>query len=338
TSGGGFNIFAQGGLGGGDGGTVNLTAPRDIIIFDRLHAGPRGGDGNGAELSFTAISGVVAFGSNVPGSGLNGYGLWGGIGGSVTISSGATGNFSVGGGGAGAGVDGNILAEAGAGGGNGGTVTITTGGVLLFTNGGTISANAVTNGDTSKAFDGGKISLTATRMQVLDAGNFLLTANGRELGNGGEITVKSTGVGTVLAVGTDSAQLQISATGGTANSLGGNGGSVTIAATNLTVDPAGLNFGPLGLVGDGGKISLTAGANGTAGRLFVDGNLSANGVGIGNGGTVTLVSNSTKQFIVGARGGAPLNGVNGDVTAHAGGLPGKGGTHHNPDNGARRGI
>ncbi len=67
----------------------------------------------------------------------------------------------------------------------------------------------------------------------------------------------------------------------------------------MTVNPAGFAANPLGLNGNGATISLIAGGNGT-GTLLVTSPLAANGVGTGNGGSITLDSNSSTVFTIGA--------------------------------------
>src|SRR5262249_23001088 len=155
--------------------------------------------------------------------------------------SGGSGNFDIGAGAFGAGVNGNIFADGGVLGGNGGSVTITTGngsrGALRFRSGATIEANAQLLDD-AQSFSGGTITLSAPKMQVLGGTNVSVSANGAGLGDGGSITLNTTDKGTSLVVGNGSGEISLSATGGFSGSLGGNGGSVTISATNLTVADA----------------------------------------------------------------------------------------------------
>src|SRR5262249_55334299 len=154
------------------------------------------------------------------------------------------------------------------------------------------------------------------------------SANGQGLGNGGSIQLTATGLsGSSLEIGFLLGQFEISATGGSSNSLGGNGGTVNISATNLAVDPGALLVGPLGAMGDGANITLVAGANGGSGTLFVTGNLSANaGAEFGNGGAITLASRSGQQVVVGPLAGATTNGVDGFLSADAGAQLGNGGS------------
>src|SRR5262249_44771530 len=201
-----------------------------------------------------------------------------GNGGAVTIQSGGLGTFDIASGATGQGINGFIDASAGAGGGNGGTISITAGGVagaIRVDNGGRVFCCWVAAPGDAQAFNGGSIALTASTFDVRSTGHVSFSANGQSLGNGGSIQMTTTGLsGSSLEIGFLLGQFDISATGGSSNSLGGNGGTVNISATNLAVDPDALVVGPRGAIGDGANITLVAGANGGSGTLFVSGNLS----------------------------------------------------------------
>ena len=75
--------------------------------------------------------------------------------------------------------------------------------------------------------------------------------------------------------------------------------------------------------GNGGTINLTNGVS-TAGTLFVNESLSANGGGNGSGGQINIVNNSSSVFLIS---GASSNGIKGTLTANGGsGVGGSGGT------------
>ena len=126
-----------------------------------------------------------------------------------------------------------------------------------------------------------------------------------------------------LVIGNLAGQLSLSATGGSSGSAGGKGGSVSVSiGRNVTVDPAALHIEPLGTSGAGGKISLTAGTSGT-GNLVATGDLVVDGVGLGNGGSISLQCNSVTPFVIGSS--ADGNGVNGKPSANGGATAGNGG-------------
>src|SRR5262249_45578722 len=112
---------------------------------------------------------------------------------------------------------------------------------------------------------------------------------------------------------------------GTANSLAGNGGSVTVLpAADLTVNPAAIKVDPEGFSGNGGSVTLAAGTGLSTGNLFISSNLFVLGVGSGDGGKVSLSSNSGHRFDMIA--GTTVNGVNGQIRADASGTFGNGGS------------
>src|SRR5262249_56680089 len=78
--------------------------------------------------------------------------------------------------------------------------------------------------------------------------------------------------------------------------------------------------GPLGANGDGAKLSFKT----TTGTIFIDGNLSVSGTGVGNGGAVTIQSGGLGTFDIAS--GATGQGINGFIDASAGAGGGNGGT------------
>lgn len=102
---------------------------------------------------------------------------------------------------------------------------------------------------------------------------------------------------------------------------GGDGGTVEVAVGgNLIVNTSGIKAGPLMPTGDfdGGHYDLRAGTGTKGGTLQVFGHLTANGVGSGNGGTITLTSASKTAFDVNS-GKALANGLQGVLTANGAG-------------------
>src|SRR6185503_16512277 len=90
------------------------------------------------------------------------------------------------------------------------------------------------------------------------AGTVFFSADGAGIGNGGSITLAANTSASPMTIGNGNLNFNFSATGGSLLSLAGNGGSLTVVARDITVDPAGIVVGPLGDVGNGATISLTA--------------------------------------------------------------------------------
>ncbi len=192
---------------------------------------------------------------------------------------------------------------------------------------------------------GGTITITANTIQPADITSPInFTADGTSTGKGGTISVTLSNASETIGGGAN--QLNFSAQGGT---ISGGGGSVTVSNTgDLIVNSAQLAVAPQAS-GNGGKIFLTAGATNTltinASSLSEDGvitglgasggeiqlsagiitgngsqlTLSAMGVGIGDGGTVSYSSNSAAVVVGGLANGAII------ITAAAGSGGGNGG-------------
>jgi hypothetical protein len=178
---------------------------------------------------------------------------------------------------------------------------------ILALPGNTLSVNQDGSGN------GGTINLTAAKITTAGLPSAIsLSANGASgsTGNGGEITVSITAT-TPLAVGSAAGDITASANAGTS---GGDGGSVNIQnAGNLTVDATKLSVLAAGN-GNGGHILLQAGSSTSTGNLIVTGDLHADGVGTGNGGSITLASSSKSPIIVGTT--KVVNGTSGAITAN----------------------
>ncbi len=234
------------------------------------------------------------------------------------------------------GVNGSISSRGGVLGGKGGTVSITSSGVTLnslsninvnpyqgdggkidlatnFTRapGGTMAVDASGGNFNGGSFSSGPITIT-------DGQHLTITANASGSGNGGSIKLTSNG-----DLGSAANQISLQAAGGSVGSSAGDGGSITVvnqAAT--TIEGTALDVNPRGLNGKGGSITL----NSSFSDFHITGSLIADGVGTGDGGTVTLTNGSSQPFIVGAAsGGATTNGVDNIVSAKAGAVGGSGG-------------
>ena len=166
--------------------------------------------------------------------------------------------------------------------------------------------------------NGGSISLAAATLTYTGSGLSPLTlnANATGAGNGGTVLFAVSDT-SALTIGNASGNLKINATGGSAGSGSGNGGSATVVTGgNLVFDPAQLNIVPLGNNGDGGTLVLVGGDQSPASTLTINtSSITQNGVGIGNGGKVTLnapfinyQNSGTLPLTLTANGGSNGNG------------------------------
>ncbi len=207
----------------------------------------------------------------------------------------------------------------------GGAVNINSGSGGLIVNNNSIDASS-----TYFAFSGGAVKLSATTI-ISGAGQnlpFQINASGGAGAAGGSINIATTSSLYNLNVGNTNGSLNVNFN---LNASGGEkGGSITLSsANNLVIDPNFMKFGPttainnplLGYSGDGGTVSLTAPA-----QLYVNGNLAANGVGVGDGGSVSVSNGGTIQnnFLISSV--AFFNGIRGTLTVSPGITGGSGGT------------
>src|SRR5262249_24609785 len=99
----------------------------------------------------------------------------------------------------------------------------------------------------------------------------------------------------------------------------GNGGIVTLTAgRSMRVDPNAITAGPEGANGNGASLSFTV-TNGSpcCGNLVVLGELHADAVGQGTGGSINISVNSRLPFSIGVP--VTSNGISGnDVSANGG--------------------
>ncbi|GEM_PF-2659843 len=207
--------------------------------------------------------------------------------------------------------------------GQGGTINLNAAGGSvagpLDLSGGTYSADAV------GAAHGGAIILRgSTLTNSTGNGSWTFSAKGGNGagGNGGQVSI--TTLGTSAGISTGSLAGQIGAIAVQSGTTGGNGGSVSLSAgQNLTVATSAITAGPTGTGGNGANFNFAAGTAGT-GTLQINGTLSANGLGTGNGGSIgVLYRDATNPFIVGSS--ITSSGITGNLTADAPGS-GNGGT------------
>ncbi len=210
----------------------------------------------------------------------------------------------------------NVAATTGNG--NGGVLSLTAGssgtGNLALSNASSITENAVVNGM------GGQIILKAPLITYpTGSGAFTLTADGSGTGMGGMVSFTTSSTA-ALTIGTGAGNLTLNASAGSdgTDANPANGGTVTVSTGgNLTVNPAQINVSPGGVSGTFGTISLTAGTGTGGGTLVVNGALNANGIGNGNGGNITLQSNSKTVFSIDSTG--TKNGAFGPLSVDAAG-------------------
>lgn len=179
---------------------------------------------------------------------------------------------------------------------------------------------------------GGDIGIRAR--QSLNLPNATLRADGNDTGGGGSINLTNGSTPFLVGAGGNVESLQ--ARGG---KVSGRGGSITIQSKgDLIVETKAIHVQPRGSEGNGGEVSLRAGAANEAGlmtygngALTLNGNLDVSGKGSGNGGTISLLAVAGG----GAEGGGGPIGtfaslahastpgslqVNGNLTANGGAL------------------
>lgn len=184
-------------------------------------------------------------------------------------------------------------------------------------------AEANAKGIPGDNFFGGEIRL---KTQLIDftsspTSPLQLSANGLGLGGGGTIEYVTedatpTFFGIIKKTPKPPADfLRISATSGI---LGGDGGSITVrTGGNITVNDTSLidahtNSSTLAA---GANYTLEAGnLDGKQGYLIIAGSLDASSVGGGIGGTITLISDNKKDFVLNNGKKAPKNGVQGTLS------------------------
>ncbi|MBY0550463.1 MAG: hypothetical protein K2W95_24505 [Candidatus Obscuribacterales bacterium] len=342
-----------------NGGTIDINAAGFQLTVDPTAAllGTQALNGDAGTLRLTAAGNAASPTGNLQvTAGLNLNGIGRGNGGTLVIRAKGVNNFVLNGNTTNS-VNGVISVNGGANGGNAGSIdieqsSINAGGGIVFNSATPLTAAAARGNagsirvaalgllpiqftgaasiDVSALFqdrNGGTIDLQAAKF-VFGGGNVALTANAAGIGNGGAVTVRSTGVSgsaSDVVVGTLANQFNITARGGSVGLAGGNGGtanlSVASASNNLIINPTGLVLAPRGGVGNGGTLVASSGLN-----LFVNGSLNLDSAALGgNGGSATLTSGANFPSF-GIFAGATTNGINGSLTANALGQTGNGGT------------
>ncbi len=361
-----FTFSAQGGTTSGNGGTASFSAGRNLTIASTasMNVSARAANGNGGKINLTngtSASGTLQINQSLA---VNGNGS--GSGGQITISNNSSSVFLISGVSSN-GINGTLMANAGSGtGGGGGSVSVTnrgSGGIALLSYsdisvnpstgggaGGSITLNAgnglltIPNGTINVSaigpgsHNGGTISLTGSSV-VFSGGTgttLSLLANAAGSGNGGSVSVRTTSANGDIILGNAAGDIAtISATGGSAGFNAGNGGFVTLNAGRNLIIPSTIGIVkviPAGNNGNGGTISLTAGAASSSGILQANQALNADGTGTGNGGTVSVSYNDTiNPLIVGATG--PHSYVIGNISSSAGAFGTTGGTVNITDTG-----
>jgi hypothetical protein len=195
-----------------------------------------------------------------------------------------------------------ITATSGSSGGNGGSVTVSTTGPLI------VNPGAINVAPQVSPANGGNLTLIGSTITGTNpAIPIVFNSSGLGTGNGGSVSISTTGVG-AATIGFNAGNFSLFANSGPS---GGSGGLVSFSSGgNLLVNPNQITANAVN--GNGGVISLQAGAS-APGVLLVTGSLSASGTGNFSGGGVELTSNSTTPFNIGATAGNG-NGVMGSIT------------------------
>jgi hypothetical protein len=284
----GTNILVQalGGSVSGNGGTLTATAGQSLTLgsLSGIQLNPTGANGNGGGLILS--SGIKAPSNLVLASALVEDGVGSGSGGIISLT--ATGYVHVGG------VATNSLEAIGGATGSGGQISVVSGTTAPFVVGGGNGLGATSPGTYGNidadggivSGGGGSISLTSSPGGFSLAAGSIVTASAQINGAGGKISFTNTGAGgTFTYVGSTI----------NANALGTSalaGGSITIATTSLT--PAGTPTGPLFLnanganKGAGGTVTVSTS---TAGSAFTVGTAAGMlDITAEDGGTVNLTS------------------------------------------------
>jgi fibronectin-binding autotransporter adhesin len=347
-----INLIARGGTTNGNGGTISISAGNDVTITgsaSNIDVSPVGTNGNGGTVNIQASTGSGS-GKLTLSTNINAVGNGIGNGGTVrltnnssqilvvdqpiNVDAGATGNGgsifvqNYGNGAANGGIDVQTTLNADAtGSGNGGTIRLDSspnaglaGAVNLAVT--PFSANGAGVGN------GGDILIKGSQILASAPTPITLVTNAGSTGNGGSITLVAKSSTGDIALGGGAGAFSAAATGGSAS---GNGGTIiATAGRNISSPGAGgsITVNPLGGNGNGGNITLSAG-NAGPGIVSVGSGLSADGIGSGAGGIISISYNdptasAANRFVVGGAPGAS-GGLNGTVTAN-GGATGKGGT------------
>ena len=330
-----LQVSAHGGSGSGSGGTVRLSAGRNLLANSAsVDVSVKGPWGSGGSLELEA--GTAGDGSVLYVGDITADGKLIGNGGAVRIASNSStplviGSATVNG------VAGTVTAR----GTDGGSVTFEnagTGGIKIddhnfvsvqasnghggklqfLTPNGNLdlaAGNYSVDGGLANGW-GGEILVDASTLSVSGTGGASLQANGGAEAAGGLVDLSVRAQSVYLS----GDSLSVFATGGSSASSGGDGGTVRVhAGGDLSIASGAVDAGAKGNAGNGGTYELWAGTSPSmSGRLLVDGNLDVSGKGNGAGGSVAIEIDSPEVFTVGGVG--IVNGITGSIIANGGGL------------------
>ena len=363
------SMRADGGTTSGDGGGITVTTNANATLNTSLISASAQGNGNGGFINIAtgnSGTGTLAIGGDI---GVDGQGS-AGNGGSValrapTITASGTRNEHISANGAGTGNGGNVMIQstdsannltmgrgrgqltvsatggsAASASGDGGSIWVQVGGDLVIADGTALAVNPIgMNGQ------GGSMNLVANAGTLGVSG--LLNGNGAGTGNGGTITLGSSGLLTVdssldadggaaggaggnISITSIAGDVVVGSAGTTrilarGGSRGGNGGSVSIFAAGNLTESGQIVASARGGNANGGTILISSGSSGS-GDVTVNDLVYANGAGAGNGGTISLVTNGLSPLeitsSISAR--APAAGTGGTITFTTDEQPGQG--------------
>jgi mucin-19 len=306
-----FQLVANSGPNGGNGGTLAFTTGGSLVVNTaQLSATPLKSNGNGGEFAFSA--GQNGQGALVVNGGFNANGIGTGTGGAVLLSSNNSTNFTVGGNTTN-GITGAITTASAVPGGNG-TISITnSGGDVNVLEPLTTASNVSLIAGSLSGPVSGSIGISAP-IGFVGAASIKITAAGngdieyigaQQLVAGGSIVLNA---GNTLfgSIGTSTTSLLLNAPFVT---VGGAGGLVSITdvhngvSLNGGINPIGSSFGFLGT----GAISIFTGLTSAATMSIVD----SNTLGVANGtitvnaplavntagGTINLITNGSGNLV-----------------------------------------
>ncbi|MBY0547729.1 MAG: hypothetical protein K2W95_10570 [Candidatus Obscuribacterales bacterium] len=312
-------LSANGEGAGYSGGRIVLSSFAGDVTVGGSSITVNGAEGDGGGFGASAFGAITLPSVEANGGGEAGHG------GNMNISSTSFDNVSL------------TLSANGSGSGNGGTIRVQSdenfdarsgvsisahggeagnGGNLLLSSGQDLlvessdwDLSAGTNGN------GGSVVLRAGESGAVSTLSVTgrINVDGNGAGNGGYIEIAALGEGTDLTIGAGGDATVLSARSGTA---GGDGGAINVTSGgNLSVNGPSLRVYARGEDGNGGSISLTAGGAGggvigaaalsfgtsssssAPAMLTVNGRLSTNGAGTGDGGTITLAAQGSQGVI-----------------------------------------
>lgn len=282
TGAGDFTLLAQSGLNGGNGGSVSfLTKGALTVDLAGVKVNPRGTNGNGGSINLrgSTVSNAVAGNLVVDASGVGT-----GDGGFVEVNT--LSNLNVGLGTS----EISLVARSGLTGGDGGEARAVSSGIL------SVDTQAIDVDPRGTNGAGGTIFLFADAITwpTVATEPLGLDASGIGTGDGGSVIVSTVGT-TPVSIGQAAGEIQLSAQSGL---TGGDGGtaSVNVFAAVLNIDANAISVSPRGTNGNGGSIRLRGNTLLFPGALA----LSANGIGSGDGGLISLSqTNSSIDLTVG---------------------------------------